>query len=467
MAGGDVVAGLVDPPAVPPLPGIPDSPCPAPMMATAEDLDVVAQTAQILAPVHRLATGQGVRVVVIDTGIGPNPRLARVTPGTDFTASGDSLVDCDGHGTIVAGIIAASPNPVGDIPAAQSPPGVGDGLVGVAPDAELISVKQSTNFGTKEDSGDLMTLTLALREAVALEPHIITMSIASCVDRGMLPALAASPLGDIVRDAEERGIVIVASAGNAGPQCQPGMAVVPAELPGVLAVGARRTSLTMESYSMPNGDRAILPPDHAFGEDSTAPLFPGLSAPGTIAVGLNPHGPGLVTGMRGKDGPAPITGTSFAAPFVAGVVALLLERHPGLTPGRVRHIVADSADPITGAVDPIRVLSHAATSTEADILPPEKQAVHYTGPLAAGPNPSDPTRRPLTMVLRDNQQALGSTGTTPPRLVATADDHRENLHLLVVVTALSLGSFAALMVGSLRRWWHGRSSIACEAEPRT
>ena len=80
------------------------------------------------------STGNGVSVALIDTGVNPNPRLP-VLPGGDYIMGGDGLTDCDAHGTIVASLITAAPVPA---------PGAPDGVAGVAPDATLISIRQSS-----------------------------------------------------------------------------------------------------------------------------------------------------------------------------------------------------------------------------------------------------------------------------------------------------------------------------------
>lgn len=71
---------------------------------------------------HGFATGKGQTVAVIDTGVNRNDRLPRLLGGGDYIEGRDGLFDCDHHGTLIAGIIAAQP-------------AAGDGFVGMAPDA--------------------------------------------------------------------------------------------------------------------------------------------------------------------------------------------------------------------------------------------------------------------------------------------------------------------------------------------
>ena len=77
-----------------------------------------------LQQVWRLTRGSGQRVAVLDTGVAPNPRLPHLSAGGDYVSAGDGTQDCDGHGTAVAGIIAATTAPTDD-------------FSGVAPDATV------------------------------------------------------------------------------------------------------------------------------------------------------------------------------------------------------------------------------------------------------------------------------------------------------------------------------------------
>ena len=89
---------------------------PARVEAPATDAD--------LTRLRRFATGEGVRVAVIDTGVAPHPDIAHLRPGRDFVAD-DALQDCDNHGTAVAGIIAGR-------------------TLGIAPEAEIVSIRQTS-----------------------------------------------------------------------------------------------------------------------------------------------------------------------------------------------------------------------------------------------------------------------------------------------------------------------------------
>ena len=112
--------------------------------------------------VHQLATGMGVTIGIIDTGVAPHPRLPPITDGGDFLEpKAGATIDCDAHGTIVAGVIAAHDT--------------GDGIVGVAPDAAIMSFRQTSSQSQKTDTGGtLATLTTAINAAIDKKVQLIT-----------------------------------------------------------------------------------------------------------------------------------------------------------------------------------------------------------------------------------------------------------------------------------------------------
>ena len=121
----------------------------------------------------RFSRGAGQKVAVIDTGVNRHPRLRALEPGGDYVSNSDGLQDCDAHGTLVAGIIAAAPSP-------------DDSFAGVAPDATILSIRQNSGVfgpagfgGTTTDDpnavspgyGNTQTLALAITRAVDLGRH--------------------------------------------------------------------------------------------------------------------------------------------------------------------------------------------------------------------------------------------------------------------------------------------------------
>src|SRR5258708_22335961 len=133
-----VAPPAIDPGAVPPDVTGPDQPleqkrvCKAPLTLPGTNFhDPPWANAYIgVGEAHKFATGAGVTVAVIDTGVDGSPRVP-AEPGGDFVVKdGNGLSDCDSHGTLTASIIAGRPP-------------LTDGFVGVAPDARLISVRQT------------------------------------------------------------------------------------------------------------------------------------------------------------------------------------------------------------------------------------------------------------------------------------------------------------------------------------
>ncbi len=163
-----------------------------------------------LLTVWALTRGAGQTVAVIDTGVARHRRLPHLVPGGDFVSTGDGAADCDGHGTIVAGIIAAAPD--ADDPGAFS---------GIAPDVTLSRFgSPATSSGTVEDPagsgfGDVETLAAAVRIAADLGATVINISSVACLpadgdldDRALGAALAYA--------VDVANAVVVTAAGNVG-----------------------------------------------------------------------------------------------------------------------------------------------------------------------------------------------------------------------------------------------------------
>lgn len=293
-----------------------------------------------------LATGAGVRVAVIDTGVTPSPELDQLVPGADFVVpeAPQPLRDCDAHGTVVAGIIAAN-------------------TVGIAPEAEVISIRQTSAHyrsresddpaGDEPSSGNLRTLADAIHNALDLGAHVINMSVVSCVDPRVAPRVDTSGLDAALNRAEEQGAVVVAAAGNLTGECRQGSRVFPAHSPTVLTVGSRSDDYSLADYSVAIPDGAVA-----------------LSARGHAPVAPSPDGNGWAEGTYDQQGEViPFEGTSFAAPVITGSVALLKQRRPELTPAQVREIVAAAAEPNGGAIDPVDVASQLAPEVREPASP--------------------------------------------------------------------------------------------------
>lgn len=354
-----------------------DCPGVAPVDATVHPMDDALLESKDKA--HRIATGRDVTIAIIDTGISPHPRLPELIPGGDFVGAHQhedvpgELIDCDGHGTIIAGIIGLKPNTGSGWPY----DGTGDSHHGIAPDANLISIKQTSAFvRTSGDTGvgTLGTLAESIHRAIDLGADIINVSVVSCVPPGRELDQSVTPLDESLLRAEHEGVLVVAAAGNVSQDCPTGSAVYPAHFSTVLGVSARFDPHTIATYSVP----------------SDQPL---LSAQGLVPAGASPRGDGFVRSMLHTSGESPFEGTSFAAPVVSATAALVKERHPHISPQEIREQILGSVDPARGAVDPYRALTFEPDNTPevnsrdvvvAAPIPPDVSAVHRAWFLLLG-----------------------------------------------------------------------------------
>jgi len=298
---------------------------------------------------RNLATGAGVKVAVIDTGVARHPQLNQLAGGADFVTpdTPEPFKDCDAHGTVVAGIIAGT-------------------QTGIAPGAEVLSIRQSSAHyrrpsppagGNGEEAppgaGDLETLTRAIHNALDEKAAVINTSVVSCVEPEVAPRVDTRGIEEALGRAERDGAVVVAAAGNMSHQCPAGSTVYPAHFPTVLAVGARADAHTVADYSLPVPDGTVL-----------------LTAPGEVSRALAPGTHGWSAGKAGERGAVePFAGTSFAAPVVSGTAALLRQRYPHATPAQIRDMIVSSAEPHGGAVDPLRAVSFVEREQHPDTAP--------------------------------------------------------------------------------------------------
>lgn len=287
---------------------------------------------------HAIATGAGVKIAVLDTGVdATHTALAgQVIAGFDFVDFDDDpreegTHEADfgfGHGTHVAGLIALS-----------------------APDAEIIPIRILEPDG----SGNLWVLVEGLEYAVQSGANVINLSIAFGRESDLLEEVLEDTIcdpdgnkADVDDDfstmggdddclfPNQQGIVVVASAGNTGNQ-SPQYPAAEQE-GGLVAVAASTVTDTLAVFS-------------------TRGAWVQVAAPGANILSTVPGGEY-----------ATWNGTSMSAPLTAGVVALIRQYNPTLTPAQVANRLITTAAPISDPVVPRRV--DAAAAVDAPPLPP-------------------------------------------------------------------------------------------------
>ncbi len=324
-----------------------------------------------LPQVWQLTRGTGQRVAVIDTGVSRHPRLHDVVAGGDYVSTGDGTQDCDAHGTLVAGIIAATPDPKSD------------GFSGVAPEVTLISIRQSsakfapTSGRPGKGMGDVDTMARAVRTAADLGASVINISSVACVPVGS--ALDDRALGAALAYAVDiKNAVVVAAAGNTG---------------GAAQCPQQRSDASWETATV-----AVSP---AWYDDYvlTVGSVNSQGAPSAFTLA----GPWVDVAAAGEAatslGSVPVSGTSYAAPVVAGVAALIRARFPALTARQVMQRIESTAHHPPAGWDALvghgTVDALAAVSTDfapaANTSTPSPGSVPITTP--ATPRPADPHAR--------------------------------------------------------------------------
>ncbi|RFZ63026.1 Thermophilic serine proteinase precursor [Mycobacterium marinum] len=337
-------------------------------------------TALQISQAHKFSTGAGVTVAVIDTGVRPQPRLPSVIAGGDYVdpASGSNgFDDCEGHGTIVAGIIGAA--------SADT-----DGLIGVAPNAQILAIRQTSiaymaeNQSANPDdpnssrtAGDIRTLARAIVHAANMGARVINISVVSCVK--VSNPIDQAMLGGALKYAVEvKDALVVAAAGNvaaavdagagnhscrSNPDRDPTHPEDPRNWRGVTVVS---TPSWFDDLVLSVG---FVSPDGVRAENSMAGPWVDVAAPGSGIVSLsNGDNSGAINAVPGDEGGlVPIAGTSYAAAYVSGVAALLRSRFPQMTAREVAtrlittaHAPARGVDNVVGhgLIDPVAALTY-------------------------------------------------------------------------------------------------------------
>jgi serine protease AprX len=271
--------------------------------------------------------GDDVAVAVLDTGVSPGADLRdAVELRVDFTPGHDGI-DRFGHGTHMAGIIA------GDGSASRGT------WRGVAPEAELISIKVAGPDGATDVSVVLAALQWAVTNRERLGIRVLNLAFGTDATSSYL----VDPLDYAVERAWRAGILVVAAAGNRGPDG--GTIAKPGDDPFVLTVGAVDVRGTADRRD------DVVAPFSSRGPTVDGVAKPDLVAPGVSLVSVRAHGsradldrPDARVGSAYFKG----TGTSQAAAVVSGIAALLFEADPSLTPDEAKAALVGSSRGLGG-----------------------------------------------------------------------------------------------------------------------
>lgn len=316
---------------------------------------------------HRYANGDGQTVAVIDSGVTPNVRLPNLEGAGDYVLGEDGLEDCDHHGTLVAGLINAGP--------ARD-----DNFIGVAPAADLLSIRQTSGAYSPRNSQDtgastLVSLASAIRRAADEGASVINLSVTACVPAGAGVDLSTLK-GALHHAAVVKDAVVVASAGNVDDTCSANPGPDPA-----VPSDPRGWDLA-ETISLPSYiDQFVLSVggtdlDGAPYQQSLPGPWVDVAAPALSMVSLDPtagEAGGLINAeVSGEGETVPIAGTSFASAYVSGLATLIRQRHPSLAAEEVRNRIINTAHPVAdgnnhflgqGLVDPVTALTASVDST--------------------------------------------------------------------------------------------------------
>ncbi|MBM0065364.1 S8 family peptidase [Alkalicoccobacillus gibsonii] len=231
---------------------------------------------------NRGITGSGVRVAILDSGISAHSDL-NIRGGASFVPGEPTTADLNGHGTHVAGTVAALNNSIG--------------VIGVAPNAELYAVKVLGANG----SGSVSGIAQGLEWAATNNMHIANMSLGS--------DFPSSTLERAVNYATSRDVLVIAATGNNGS----GSVGYPARYANAMAVGATDQNNRRANFSQ-----------YGTGIDIVAPGVNVQSTyPGNRYVSMN--------------------GTSMATPHVAGAAALVKQRYPSWNATQIRNHLKNTA----------------------------------------------------------------------------------------------------------------------------
>ncbi len=315
-----------------------------------------------------------VTVAVIDSGIDyNNPDFAgtNIIKGKNFITGTMDPMDDFGHGTHVAGIIAASSNN-------------NLGISGIDWKVKLLAIKVIDSSG----QGSTSNVIAGIQQAVADGANIINLSLGEGSDASPNPCSSDQVLQDTINTAAQAGILVIAAAGNGTYNQQTNQVVLsnsanvsPASCNNVLTVGATSKTDSRASYSDYGSNVVISAP----GGDISSTLNAADGILSLKASQCSPTGEVCPANLVYKTNYLFSQGTSMAAPHVAGVAALLLANNPSLSIQQIRNCLVNNADPVN-------------TSSQYPIGP---RVNAYKALQACSPSPSSglsPTITPIPTV---------------------------------------------------------------------
>lgn len=364
-----------------------------------------AQSVLNLDRAWQFSRGAGQTVAVIDTGVSPHPRLPELVGLGDYVSAGDGLDDCDAHGTIVAGIIAAHKVD-------------GQGFHGVAPEARILSIRQTSAMYQRkglsqqqrpEDPpkgyGNIDALARAVVRAADHGATVINISLVLCTPGSH--NTADGPLAAALRYAVDvKDVVVVAAAGNKQDTCAGGNPGIDPIDPHADLWDSLTTNVTparYDDYVLTVGSIAA----NGRPSEFTVPgPWVGVAAPGENIVSLDPRGTGVINATRNAQGEQKsLQGTSYAAPYVAGLAALVRSRYPHLRAREVVERIEATAHPPAegwnpsigyGAVDPVAALTHEVPEQLPPKQPNPARSRQLAVPVPAPP--PDNTARNIALI---------------------------------------------------------------------
>lgn len=326
------------------------------------------------------ATGANAAVFVLDSGVDTNHLDLQTLAGRNVVAQTTNVTDSDGHGTGVAALIAAK-NDAG-------------GITGVAFDARVVPIKIGDGSVASESailSGIDFAMNYTLPGGYATATRVLNLSLATSQSANVGSILPA------VRDklyAESPDAVFVMAAGNRTqnrPDYPAGFAVGFGIVAGAINIDGKR-------WAPSNGNNTLAPVNYL--------LAPGTNVPTAALVGTSGD----------SYNQANVSGTSAAAAHISGVIALMLDANPALTPREVESILIASADQVI-------------TQTVAASAPSIPATIYWAGGSDGGPIAALATSMPTSSV------AEPSEASTDQRSTLLAVTNAENTTPIITATA--------------------------------